>query len=90
MMMLRVLPCLDSDEMGAARQRELDIRRDAARALGQSAVEAAQRGIYRTRSGEDVAWGNAVRAACAAKVTIPPDALLPDSERQAGTQTTVQ
>lgn len=90
MTILRVLPCLDSDEMATARQRELDIPRDAARALGQSAVEAAQSGIYRTRLGEEVAWSNAIRTACAAKVSIPPDTPLPADPRQAVTQTTVQ
>jgi uncharacterized protein (TIGR02452 family) len=90
MTILRVLPCLDSDEMGAARRSELDIRRDAARSLGLSAVEAAQKGMYLTRSGDKIAWSDAIRAACAMKSSVPPDAPLPTSERPSVTQTTVQ
>ena len=43
-MILRMMPCLDSEEMAGARRRELDIRRDDAKELGQSAVSAAKNG----------------------------------------------
>lgn len=40
-MILRMMPCLDSEEMAGARRRELDIRLDVAKELGQSDVSAA-------------------------------------------------
>jgi len=73
----QILPCLDSDELAAARRRELDIPRDVARVLGRSAVAAARAGRYRLDDGREVEWADAVRAAVAAKVSIPPDARLP-------------
>ena len=76
--------------MAASRRQELDIPRVAAASLGHSAVEAAHAGFYRTRSGEKVAWGDVVQAACAAKQSIPPDMPLPGSERGSFTETRVQ
>jgi hypothetical protein len=46
---LRVLPCLDSEEMAASRRQELNIPREVAAALGQSAVDAARDGRYVTK-----------------------------------------
>ena len=73
---LHILPCLDSEHMAAARRQELNIPRDAAAALGRSAVEAARTGRYVTKAGQQVAWRDAVQAACAAKLSIRPDATL--------------
>jgi len=87
---LHILPCLDSEKMALSRQQELNIPRDVAAALGQSAVEAARNGIYITRAGREVVWRDAVQAACAAKLSIDPDATLPSSERIAFTETRVQ
>lgn len=78
---LRLLPCLDSEEMAAARRQELGISADAAAQLGRSALDAARSGVYATRRGQRVIWRDAVQAACAARVSIRPDALLPRSER---------
>jgi hypothetical protein len=45
---LHILPSLDSEQMAAARRQELNIPREAAAALGRSAVEAARAGRYVT------------------------------------------
>lgn len=74
---LEVLACMDSPSMAAARQRELDIPRETAIALGRSAVDAATRGFYVTRTGQRVVWGDMVGAARALTVSIAPDAALP-------------
>jgi uncharacterized protein (TIGR02452 family) len=87
---LHLLPCLDSEQMASSRRQELNIPRDVAAALGQSAVEAARKGIYFTKSGQEVVWRDAVQAACAAKVSIDPDVTLPNSERIAFNETRVQ
>lgn len=87
---LHILPCLDSEQMASSRRQELNIPRDVAAALGQSAVEAARKGIYITRAGHEVVWRDATLAACAAKVSIPPDAMPLSSERIAFTETRVQ
>jgi uncharacterized protein (TIGR02452 family) len=75
---LRVLPCLDSDEMAAARKRELGAPLHLAASLGRSAVEAAAKGCYFAEDGTEVVWLETVRAAIAAKLSIPPDAVLPE------------
>jgi uncharacterized protein (TIGR02452 family) len=75
--MLKLLPCLDSEELAAARRRELDLPRQAAAALGRSAVEAAVRGWYVSPSGAKVDWNGEQEAAWAAKVSFPPDAGVP-------------
>ncbi len=87
---LHVLPCLDSAAMAASRRQELDVPRDVAAALGRSAVEAARWGYYATEAVRRVDWRNAVQAACAAKVSIAPDAALPLQERVPFPQTRVQ
>lgn len=87
---LHVLPCLDSEQMAASRRQELNIPRSVAAALGQSAVEAAREGIYVTKTGQEVVWRDAVQAACAAKLSIAPDATLPSSDQIAFTETRVQ
>ena len=66
---LEVLPCLDSTEMAAARQRELDLPWDLAAALGQSAVEASARGYYVYDPDRKVDWSDGVQTACNAKVS---------------------
>jgi uncharacterized protein (TIGR02452 family) len=78
--MLKMIPCLDSDEMATSRRQELDIPRNVAAALGRSAVEASAKGYYVYRAGTKVDWSGYVQAACSAKVSIPPDASLPAGE----------
>jgi uncharacterized protein (TIGR02452 family) len=87
---LQLLPCLDSERMASSRRQELNIPRDVASVLGQSAVEAARKGIYITGAGQEVVWRDAVQSACAAKLSIAPDATLPSSERIALNETRVQ
>ena len=88
--MLNILSCLDSDEMAAARRRELLIPRAFAAELGQSALEAATSGFYIDGAGVLVDWSAAVRAACAAKVSIPPEAALPEHPSHRFAETLVQ
>jgi uncharacterized protein (TIGR02452 family) len=87
---LNILPCLDSEPIAASRQRELDIPGGIAAALGQSAVEATRKGFYVTSDGEEVVWRDAVQAACAAKRSIGPEAVLPINERATFRETRVQ
>lgn len=87
---LRFAPCLDSEPMATARRRALNLSREVAAALGRSAVEAAHAGFYLTQTGEAVAWRDAVQAACAAKISIPPEATLPKAEQAPFQETHIQ
>jgi uncharacterized protein (TIGR02452 family) len=87
---LHIVPCLDSERMAKSRRQELDIPRGVAAALGRSAVEAARKGLYVTQAGQKVVWRDSVQAACAAKLSIAPDATLTNSERNAFMETQVQ
>jgi uncharacterized protein (TIGR02452 family) len=87
---LEVLPCLDSKEMALSRRRELDVPRETAAALGRSAVKAATEGYYLDESGQKVEWGRLVESACAAKVSIPPDACLPTPDGELFARTWVR
>jgi uncharacterized protein (TIGR02452 family) len=89
--MLVLAPCRDDPGHAEARRAELDIPVERAAALGRSALEAASRGRYRTDDDREVDWKQAVDAAVAAKVSLPPDAPLPLSEqaRFAATRVTV-
>jgi uncharacterized protein (TIGR02452 family) len=78
--MLKILPCLDSDQMATSRRQELDIPRHVAAALGRSAVEAAVKGFYVYGAGRKVDWSRYVQAACSAKRSIRPAAPLPSHE----------
>lgn len=70
---LRVLPCIDSDEMAETRRRELDLPRQTAADLGRSAVEAARQGRYRRQDGMEVDWSTEIASAQTMRVSIPPD-----------------
>jgi uncharacterized protein (TIGR02452 family) len=73
------LPCLDSLEMGLARQRDLDIPRHIARALGESTVKAVTLGGYLVAGkGSQVDWSVLVRNAYNKKESISPQTGLPD------------
>ena len=84
------LPCIDSNEIAEQRRRDLDIPRRKAAYLGRSAVEAAQTGFYKTKSGKEVDWHNAVQVACAGKHSIPPGADLPDPADHGFAETKIQ
>lgn len=64
--MLKCLPCLDSDGMAAARQRELMVARGRAAELGCSAVEAIQTGSY-----TNATRGNPSTGACSCSLPVP-------------------
>lgn len=88
--MLNILPYHDSDVMAEARRRELQLSRYAAARLGESAVEAAEKGYYLYQDETKVDWSEEVEAARVAKVSIPPDAALPDAPRRTFPETRVQ
>jgi uncharacterized protein (TIGR02452 family) len=82
--------CHDSDELAAARKRELDLPRDVAAALGTSAVVAASAGHYIDHAGRKVDWSSSVRRACSAKRSIVPDVRLPVADVATFPETRVQ
>ncbi|HPE35972.1 MAG TPA: TIGR02452 family protein [Spirochaetales bacterium] len=86
---LKYLPCLDSEELAAARKRDLDLDRRQAQALGQSAVAVSRDGHYVNQAGQRVDIGDAVRAAVRNKLSIAPDAVL-DAKPPRFAQTLVQ
>lgn len=88
--MLVCLPCRDSDEMAVSNRRNLRLSRGAAAELGRTAVEAAEQGYYRTRSGGTVGWRPLVERACDSKVSLAPDAELPRKAMPSFPQTQVQ
>lgn len=88
--MLKILPCLDSDEMAASRRQELDISPHVAAELGRSAVEAAIKGYYVYGVDTKVDWSVYVEAARVAKVSIPPNESLPARESVPFSETRVQ
>jgi uncharacterized protein (TIGR02452 family) len=85
-----LVPCLDSAELAAARRRELDIRRDLAAELGQSAVEIARTGFYFNAGGERVEIGELVTRAVTGKQSLPRDALLPTPQPRSFAETLIQ
>jgi hypothetical protein len=87
---MRFLPCLDNPSLAASRRRELDLPRESASLLGRSAVAAAAAGVYDNFAGIEVDFRAAVQAACAAKVSIPPDAPLPGRAASAFSVTEIQ
>lgn len=87
---LHKLPCLDSEQRANDLQKALYLPRKVAIALGRSALEATRAGYYTTRTGETVTWREAVEKARAARISIRPDAILPENEANTLTKTTVQ
>ena len=85
-----LLPCLDSEQMAAARRRELGIPREVAADLGRSAVEAAKTGQYINQSREPIDWSALVKSACSARISIAPDDVLPTSELDSVSTTRIQ
>ncbi len=76
---LRFTACIDSDELARKNRRVLQIRYEIAESLGRSALEAIDQGQYLTDHGL-VDWAAEIKAATAAKVSIPPDAPLPNAK----------
>jgi len=75
------MPCVDSAEAAATVRRALDIPRDAAQALGLSAVRASAEGRYRDSRGKIIDFKAAVNRALASKISLPPGAPLPEPVR---------
>jgi uncharacterized protein (TIGR02452 family) len=88
--MLKLLACLDSDEMAESRRRDLDIPRHVAAALGASAVEAATGGHYFYGGSRKVVWSRGVEAARLAKISLPSEAPLPSRAPAPFPETRVQ
>jgi len=84
-----IRPCLDSEEHGSYCRDMLMISRYRATELGISAVKASEDGVYYTDNGHAVDWKNLVDTAVTRKLSIPPDQILPASERRP-TDTQVQ
>ena len=80
----------DSNEIGEARRRELQVSREFAAELGRSVVEATQTGSYPLDDGGVVDWAALVDAAVAGKVSIAPDDPLPDPRGGAFAETRVE
>lgn len=76
--------------MAEARRQELQIPRDVAAALGQSAVKATREGFYLTKVGQAIVWRDAIQSACAAKQSIAPNSVPPSNERGPFEETRVQ
>ena len=87
---IHILPCLDSEELALARQRELDIRRNVAAELGRSAVEIGRNGFYFNAGGEKVEFGELVKRAVSGKRSIPPDTLVPTPQPRSFAETRIQ
>jgi Uncharacterized protein conserved in bacteria (DUF2263) len=87
---LEFLPCIDSPDIAESRRKELEIGRNAAADLGQSAVEASRNGYYVNMAGERIDWRSSVQSACATKRSIPPDDRLPTSKLPPEPETRVQ
>lgn len=88
--MLLIKPCLDSNEMAQARQRELTIPHQLAAELGKSALEVSDQGYYICRDGSRIDWGDKVQAAVASKVSVPPGMDLPERCVELFPQTHIQ
>ncbi len=86
---LAIQPCLDSEEHGNRCREMLAVPRMQATALGASAVQASEDGVYHTEDGREVLWKDLVATACAQRLSIPPDQTLPESQR-APTDTQIQ
>jgi len=71
--MIKMLPCLDSDEMAVACRKDLDVSRGVAAELGCSPVTVAEGGQYFYGADRKVEWARLVHEARKAKVSIPPD-----------------
>ncbi|MCA9011263.1 MAG: TIGR02452 family protein [Planctomycetaceae bacterium] len=90
MAQLQFLPCLDSEEMAAARRSELYLGRDMAIYQSRITVKAVDSGYYENRAGEKVDWKQAIIDACLAKKTIPPWHDLSPNSHETFSRTRIQ
>jgi uncharacterized protein (TIGR02452 family) len=87
---IKIIPGLDSPEMGFLRQKELDIPRAVAFDLGNSAVQISRQGYYLSLEHREINIQNAIQAACEGTQSIPPDSILPDRQHELFAETKVQ
>lgn len=87
---IKFLPGIDSPEMASSRRAELDIPRDVACDLGNSAVKISQQGYYLSTEGREINIRSAVQSACDGKQSIPPDAILPNNQLTPFAETRIQ
>lgn len=73
---LRLLPCLDDDELAALRRRELQLPQARAIALAFSTIEFIRQGHYPSAALERVDIGDLAQASLSARVSLPPEAVL--------------
>lgn len=76
--------------MASSRRAELDIPRDVAYELGNSAVQISKQGYYLSLDGREINIQSAVQAACVGKKSVPPDAILPKKQHPLFAETRVQ
>jgi uncharacterized protein (TIGR02452 family) len=77
---LEFIPCLDNDEMAAACRRDLDLSRGLATELGKTALEISDKGEYQTENGRVVRIAEQVARSLQQRVSIPPNAKLPEAQ----------
>lgn len=87
---LALLPCLDAHEHAERCREVLATSRERAAGLGRTAVVAIETGSYPSAAGHAINWRDAVARACGAKISLPPDAPLPESRSARFPQTRVQ
>jgi len=87
---LKRLPCLDSPEMAQSNRGVLDIPYEMAEDLGLSAVQTMDLGWYINSAGDKVELSRLVEHACKARLSIPPDARLPEPEKSLFNETRIQ
>jgi len=85
------LPLQDSQTMADTNQKQLNIPRESAIALGEDAISAIENGYYINSNGSAVDWHPAVQHAINSKISIRPDDALPTSphEKRLATRITV-
>ena len=87
---IKILTSLDSPEMASSRRAELDIPRDVAYDLGNSAVQISKQGYYLSPEGREINIQSAVQSACDGKQSIPPDSILHNKQHMLFAETWVQ
>lgn len=87
---LHLLPCRDSEDIGARAWVQARMSREHAAELGRSAVGAAETGCYVAPSGRHVDWQEAVGIARGARCSIAPDDPLPPCRPASFAHTEVQ
>ena len=87
---LEIRPALDSEARAGQHRLALDVPFEKAAALGRSVVEAARQGFYVTAAQQRVDIADLIADACARKVSVPPDAVLPPARGAQYATTVVQ